>query len=248
MGGAEIDAEAFWDAVDWASGQWSEEADQCSDMLLVRGSITDNPWIGFDWRAAAKNENLVVFRNGNKGLAYDDWIHPVGAIAITTVTFVRSDGTILDTDVELNDRDYRFSDCDPADPECDLSHDLRNTLTHEFGHILGLDHPPTSQPEARTATMFAAAPAGDVGKRTLAEDDVAGLCFLYPAGQEAGECFDIQRRKPPDVRITQQGCSQGPQGPVAAFWIGLLLLRYGRRKKPFPGQLCLKDVATEHLP
>jgi hypothetical protein len=245
----EIDAETHWAAVDWAATQWSDEGAQCSDFSIQRGSITDNPWIGFDWREGAANENLIIFRTGQGDPTYDDWIHPVSAIAITTVTFVRSDGTILDADIELNDRDYVFSDCDPTDPNCELNHDLRNTLTHEFGHVLGLDHPPTSQPGARDATMHAAAPAGDVGKRDLSSDDVDGLCYLYPAGDDPGECFDVVRKTPPDVRITQEGCAQGPRAPMAAFWLALVLLRYGRRKAPISGHLRPgTDVAAEHLP
>jgi hypothetical protein len=82
--------------------------------------------------------------------------------------------------------------------------DLQNTLTHEFGHLIGLDHNCTdaatrgipvdhlgqlapacarASAEQRAATMFNQAGSGDIGKRDLAPDDIQAVCDVYPAGQ-----------------------------------------------------------------
>ncbi|AWV90486.1 matrixin family metalloprotease [Bradymonas sediminis] len=52
--------------------------------------------------------------------------------------------------------------------------DLQSIATHEIGHNLGLDHSNHSD-----ATMFYAY-SGGTSARTLSDDDVAGVCALYP--------------------------------------------------------------------
>jgi MYXO-CTERM domain-containing protein len=66
--------------------------------------------------------------------------------------------------------------------------DLQNTLTHEVGHFLGLAHPcgdagePScaSDPSFAQTTMYPVTTPGDVAKRTLSADDIAGVCAIYP--------------------------------------------------------------------
>ncbi len=72
-----------------------------------------------------------------------------GAIAVTTVTYVdkpadpTQDGRILDADIELNAVYYYFFDeGTSSNPPQDgrYATDLWNTLTHELGHLQGLEH------------------------------------------------------------------------------------------------------------
>ena len=49
--------------------------------------------------------------------------------------------------------------------------DVQNTLTHELGHALGLQH----EADVTDAVMFPIAYDGDVDKRQLSGDDMAGL-------------------------------------------------------------------------
>lgn len=80
--------------------------------------------------------------DGKQASCYDR-----SAAAITTVSFINkqgdsNDGKILDADIELNAVNNQFVDLDRPLPKADgrAQTDLWNTLTHEMGHMLGLDH------------------------------------------------------------------------------------------------------------
>jgi uncharacterized protein (TIGR03382 family) len=94
--------------------------------------------------------------------------------------------------------------------------DLQNTLTHEAGHFIGLAHPcelslGNCTPAMQATTMYPATTPGDVQKRTLSPDDVAGVCAIYPSS--GGGC----------------GCgSGGATGAIAAL-LAVLALRPRRR-------------------
>ena len=221
--GAEVGAAAVDEALARSLDEWDRP--DCSDMTLELGPPTAGRLAGFDWRAGSdspENENLIIFRNNTPGDALDRWLFEQEALAITTVTFEPSSGRLLDADIELNDS-VEFSACDG----CNVAFDLQNTLTHEVGHVLGLDHPPDNEPGR--PTMLRAASRGDVDKRDLAQDDIDGLCFIYPAGAPAQECTGDGWREPPDVRFEASMCAGdagGSSAPVAFLLI--VLLRNGK--------------------
>jgi hypothetical protein len=71
----------------------------------------------------------------------DCWQHDKMAAAITTVFFVEKkgdprDGRILDADMELNGVWFKWSSKGQIGRT-----DIENTVTHELGHVMGLDHP-----------------------------------------------------------------------------------------------------------
>ncbi len=226
---AEVSLEDVSEAAAFGCAQWSDV--ECSDLTLSVGSSTSDRRVGFDWRAGSdspENVNLLVFRRGADGDPQDDWLHAGSALAITTVTFLRSTGRIVDADIEVNDAGFDFTACDP--PACTPQQDLRNTLTHELGHVLGLDHPPSFQPGAESATMYASAPSGDLQKRDLSDDDVDGLCTLYPSDGPVGFCGTVEVSPPPSIRVRQAGCAQAPPGAPLGLGLGLLLLALVRRR------------------
>jgi len=158
-----------------------------------------------------------------------------GVIATTTTTSSRQTGQILDSDIELNDAPasngtkFTFTavdglPCDPNDPSqtgC-VRMDVQNTITHEAGHTLGLDH--SLDPNA---TMYASAPFGETSKRVLGADDVQGICAIYPRGKASVSCL-------PQAPEGGCGCSQAQTGPGAALGVLLLLLQIRRRSRSRP--------------
>jgi hypothetical protein len=195
------------------------------------------------------NHNLVLFRTqacrtavpagdacrtqGGCGNAWDCWEHGDGVIATTTTTSNRRTGEILDSDIELNDAPpatgtkFTFTTVDglpctlPGETGC-VRIDVQNTVTHEAGHWLGLDHTPI-----QSATMYASAPSGETSKRILAPDDIDGICTIYPRGAATVTCI----ASPPGGGC---GCSQTQTGPGAVLGVLLVLLQMGRRSRRKP--------------
>lgn len=131
-------------------------------------------------------------------------------VALTSVVYDPDTGRIFDADIEMNGWDgagegtslspgtsgpahgWYFTCVEPAGrPQCtqygqdDCFYlDVRNTLTHEAGHFIGLAHPcdvSSCTPALEPLTMYPQTGPGDVEKSTLDPDDVAGLCAIYPA-------------------------------------------------------------------
>ncbi len=122
------------------------------------------------------NMNLLIFRNFDWSVDMD---HDASAIALTTTSWDDLSGRMLDADIEFNAENFVFgTDGDP------YKADVQNTATHEIGHMLGLDHT-----HVAGATMNPTAGTGDLDKRTLAQDDIDGLCKLYPDAYDPGVCM-----------------------------------------------------------
>jgi hypothetical protein len=210
---------------------WNEPG--CSNLTLSYGGTTDEDRVEFD--LSCDNVNTVVFRE-------ESWDYLPGTVALTTVLFGLETGTIYDADMEINAVDFDWSVGVDQTP----THlaDLRNTITHEAGHFLGLDHT-----NVGGATMEASAGLGETLKRDLAQDDIDGLCATYPSpaqdqtcrGAPVGSylvagrvCEDPQSGSGEGTTREDDGCAVGAGGRGAwgGAWLGifgaLALLRRGR--------------------
>jgi hypothetical protein len=151
----------------------------CSDMTFPLQAI--EPGLRAGYSQSGENRNVVVALSVA-------WPYDPGAIAITTSAYDTRSGVVVDADIELNAEHFDFRRVDDAcDPKSGTM-DLRNTVTHEAGHIIGLDHPPRSSRYEET-TMFASAPPCETKKQSLEEDDVDGLCSIYPIGNPTRQCY-----------------------------------------------------------
>jgi hypothetical protein len=113
------------------------------------------------------NQHLIVFRD-------DNWPHNDvnNTLALTTVTFNPDTGEIYDADMEINTYQQSVTLGDPVAPD---GYDFESIVTHETGHFLGLAHSGDAH-----ATMFARYLPGSTVMRYLTNDDVAGICTVYP--------------------------------------------------------------------
>jgi hypothetical protein len=190
-----------------------------------------------EYNSTQRNANIVLFRE-------DDWpyVGAEDALGFTDLHFDANTGELWDADLEVNAFEYRFSVGDPV-----TANDLDAMLTHEAGHMLGLAHTLVSD-----ATMFATYTPGSKSQRTLADDDVQGVCTEYPADrmpsttscaprhgfsdacaadQPANDAEDLQT----STASSSKGCAIGPgtrdagPGPLAAL-CGALTVYWSRRR------------------
>ncbi len=128
---------------------------------------------------------LEASGNDNRNLIfYDATGEVIGAPEGTgVIAFARinnnDDGLITDVDIVFNGRDHQFSIEENNTPEDFV--DLQGVMTHEIGHLLGLDHSPLVGEPVDRPTMYpyntASAPREE---RSLEPDDLAGITALYP--------------------------------------------------------------------
>lgn len=116
--------------------------------------------------------------------------HDNVTLAITTVWHNVETGEILDADMEINEGNGPYAIC-PAQAGCvNGDVDLQNVVTHEMGHYFGLAHPSASQQGEELSTMSSVSNTGETLKRTLEEDDINGICAIYPPGLLPETCDD----------------------------------------------------------
>jgi hypothetical protein len=183
-----------------AAATWSAAANDTSvDYTVV--TSTETP-VG----TMCDHENTISFRNA-------DWDPALGyaqdALALTTVW--SQGGAILDADTEINGTDPNFMWAilpdNPMTASSSPDIDLQNALTHELGHVIGLNHPcylgeasdppdhddkgnpvlscsdPSLPPAVKDATMYPSSLPGLINERTLSDDERLALHDLYPAGR-----------------------------------------------------------------
>jgi hypothetical protein len=133
-----------------------------------------------EYNSKVGNANVVIFRGGKWPYAGED-----GTIGLTTTRFDTETGDLWDADIELNGEDIRFSIGDPI-----TGFDLQSVLTHEGGHFLGLSH--SLDQTASMRASYSPSADGDTF-RSLAPDDIAGICATYPPGRKPATTSCVNR-------------------------------------------------------
>ncbi len=261
----------------WSRATRSGDGAPCTDLALP-GASTSNQALGNDGtNLVVFRQGLcqsIADADCQKAdlsaciQRYNCWSHGSsgGIIALTLTTFRPSTGEILDADMELHgwnglsggSGEGWYFTCDAPTgsvSSCAGAYDrskcmdVGNTVTHEAGHVLGLDHecayagPPYNVPCIDSnATMAQNANPGETHKRVLTQDDVNGVCTIYPAGGSVdtqtgclgdGKVYDstdcVNER--PAGQSSAGGCGAGGAGlpSLAAALVALGRIR-GRRR------------------
>ena len=198
-------------AIEASAGAWSKGSNSCTYLdIMVSSSDAATP------RAVNDGHNNVVFRTEtwcklnaknecDPSVAYD-----AAALALTSVSASTTSGIIRDADIEVNAHHFSWTDL-VMHPDLrgagQSFHDLQNAVTHEMGHVIGLDHTCYLQPPAPlddmnvpipscssasdavlATTMFPSANPGDVDKRTLEADDIRAVCEIYAVAADPMTC------------------------------------------------------------
>ncbi|MET0404238.1 MAG: myxosortase-dependent metalloprotease, MXAN_2677/MXAN_2678 family [Cystobacter sp.] len=242
-GSARTPGDSEFAAIDAAVASWRAVSATCSDYTFRRGPDIARPFVGYV--RGEENENVFTFRESDCNdvvppgdpcidqrtcrNVYACWEHDGGVLALTTTTYVLSTGKVLDADIELNaageGRGFLFTTVDS--PPCSgervsdcVVTDVQNTMTHELGHVVGLDH----VPEQPGSTMEPAALPGETHKRIIDAGSVAGFCDTYPRGLPPTQCNEnpeIGRNFLAVTRGLGSGCAAAPGAlllPVSALF------------------------------
>ena len=138
-----LDAAGFLDAAQQAGAAWTDASldgvNRCGSASFTMQSVSDvaGP-VGMD------HHNRLIFRqNGwcRDPLPAGSACYDPRALALTTVVQLVSSGEILDADLEVNATDFTWGDFvgHPEQFQFDTQ-DFQGAITHEFGHVIGLDH------------------------------------------------------------------------------------------------------------
>jgi hypothetical protein len=223
---------------------WQSVFSGCGNLSFEEGGTVVDRKVGYEVNGS--NRNLVLFRtqrcsdaapstdacwkDDSCGNAYDCWSNDSQTIAVTLTTYDENSGIIYDSDIELNAAGFSFTTSDgpvctpPLTTGC-VSTDVQNTMTHEIGHFVGLDHT-----NAAGSTMNPRAPPGEISKRTIDSGSRDFVCTAYPKGQVSQACT----HPTVDASLGRKAASGGCATAGAEAWLpalaGWALLMVRRRR------------------
>lgn len=236
------------DLIDQAVETWNLASASCSYLRLEKGAVAKKE-VGKDYTNVIKIRDSAWCRpkiKDDPARCYNE-----AAAGLTTAVYVddgRSarDGAIVDADIEINNVNFAVSNAGVTLSTEGCKAELLNTLTHELGHLVGLEHPclaagdpprvddmgrnvpscsATTDPKITEATMYNFQDCGETKKETLEADDIAFLCKVYPKAEDPGTCAEVEPSVP--------GCCSASTEPLPALvMVGLTGLLLGRRRRP----------------
>jgi len=151
------------------------------------------------------NANVILFRD-------DEWPHDnTGKVVAITVTTQNLDtGELYDADIEINSAEH-----DLTIGEDDVAFDLESVLAHEVGHFLGLGDSTVPQ-----STMYLSYSPGDVSRRQLSDDDVRGICSIYPPDEAPASVKCTPRHGFSEECAPNEIAGCTCSSPARAWWSG----------------------------
>jgi len=106
-----------------------------------------------------------------------------GIVAITPISFDTGTGNILDADILFNGSQYQFSTDGTTG-----TFDVQDVLSHEIGHLVGLDHSPQI-----SGTLWPYVSTSQWLHRSLTTDDRSGAIAVAAEGTQSHLTGTVQR-------------------------------------------------------
>jgi hypothetical protein len=141
-GTAAINGDDEFPVIDASIATWNNAGTSACSYLKIVSDGRSALEVGND------NVNLIKFRDtvwGRPAVGNDPpRMYPPSAAGFTTMLYVDDgsvrDGAILDADIEINGVNFAISvnGVTRGTPSCHV--ELQNNLTHELGHLVGLEH------------------------------------------------------------------------------------------------------------
>ena len=247
-GTSEIGSDAEFGVIDQSIQTWNDDTASCS-YLVVKDAGKAPMEVGKD------HINVIKFRDSS-------WCRPaVGndparcyahdSAGITTATYIDDatssrDGAIVDADIEINGVDFAISVNHQTLGTAPCQSELQNTLTHELGHLHGLEHTCTvpgdpartdgsgnpvpscatsmNNPAITEPTMYNFQDCGETKKETLEPDDINAICTIYPTAKDPNTCSAVSA---PSAGCCSTG--SGSTGPAVLAMFVVLAARRRRR-------------------
>lgn len=239
-----------FEAIESVIDEWNGNVAGCSYMTIdLQPPLASE--VGRDGINLIKFRDVSWCRPATKG--FPAKCHAPDAAGITTATFIDDsdtdrDGEILDADIELNGQHFAIAHQGQSTGTATCNAEITNTLAHEIGHLLGVEHTcragsdparidgagravplcsQTTDPVITEATMYNFQDCGETKKASVSPDDVSAICAIYPAASDPGVCEPVD--------ITPGGCcnaSDGEVPPIALVALTMFLVL--RRKLSLP--------------
>ena len=251
-GTKQLPGDTEFDVIEQSIGTWNAAAATCSYIELR--------YQGVEAREVGRDRvNVIKFREMS-------WCRPAvdddparcyadSAAGITTAVYVDDatsdrDGAIVDADIEINGKFFAIANNGVTLGTSSCLAELANTLTHELGHLHGIEHPCLAQgdpprtdhlgravplcnnvtdPKIVESTMFNFQDCGETKKATLEAEDIAAVCGIYPTSDDPGTCEAVP--------LNPRGCCSASDRPVPALLLaGVTVLLVGRRRRRPPSR------------
>jgi hypothetical protein len=171
--------------VRWSSSVITMYVDEQLSATFGKDVIASSVGMATDaWRGLPNVPDVVISSKPAPGYQANErtngiylmnpWPFAKEQLAVTVSTY-DLDGHMIGADILVNG-ESSYAVLPDGDDHLDMmQHDLPAVLTHEMGHVLGLDECPNE----KTATMWPYIRNGEVHQRTLTEDDEEGVTEAY---------------------------------------------------------------------